>query len=100
MIEEYLYTNPVDHKKYHIVRGCIPTEIPIDKCGMKQINLQITVVQYRYEYSPFTETFLEKIIYPDIQWFYSSFIVLITFLAFIVAIVVFIIVKMLVSDPI
>jgi hypothetical protein len=44
MIEEYKYTNPVDKKRYHIVRGCIPTEIPIDKCGMRQINLQITVV--------------------------------------------------------
>ena len=45
MTEEYLYRNEIDQKSYHVVRGCIPSSIPINKCGMRELNLQITVAQ-------------------------------------------------------
>lgn len=40
---EFYYTNAEDNKQYHIVRGCIPTDIPIDECGLSSVNLSITV---------------------------------------------------------
>lgn len=33
------FTNPSDNLTYHIVRGCIPTNIPLKECGKDSLNL-------------------------------------------------------------
>ena len=95
-----MYANPIDKKTYHVVRTCIPLGTPIDKCGWTRLNLMISIVQHTYKDSPFTETFLEKIIQPDVTWFYSAFAAFFTMLAFLVSIIVLLVVKKLVTDPI
>lgn len=44
-LTQYYYTNPLDQKEYHIVRQCIPTNRPLEQCGIFNVNLQITLAQ-------------------------------------------------------
>ena len=64
------------------------------------MNLQITLAQQAYDYSPFTNTFQKELIIPDIELFIYCFTGVFAVSALLVSTIVFFMVKRLITDPI